>query len=178
LKCPYWFFVNYNRKLSGFPDSNVIFFVATKKAWSWTGFTRGILLAKVTGRDICRSTHPPLAPRPLRTSRVEQAGRFLFFQSLLVDDSKIKSVRTKGKATKERVSQEARVLENGSLFQRFSQGYKRSRQQAKILPSARRKNFCILLLPGKSMASDGTRTAGFACSLAKDHRQQLKDLLL
>ena len=178
MKCPYWFFVNYNRKPSGLPDSNVIFFVATKKTkqkkvWRWAGFTRGILLAKVTGRDLCRSTHPPLGPRPLRTSGVEQADRFLFFQSLLVDDSKIKSARTK-----ERVSQEARVLENSSLFQRFTQSYKRSRQQAKMLPSAGRRHFCILLLPGKSMASDGTRAAGFACSLAKDHRQQLKDLLL
>ena len=29
------------------------------------------------------------------------------------------------------------------------------------MPSARRRHFCILLLPGKSMASGGTRPAGF-----------------
>jgi len=34
------------------------------------------------------------------------------------------------------------------------------------------------LLPGKSMAYGGTRTAGFAFSLSKDKRQQINDLLL
>jgi hypothetical protein len=46
------------------------------------------------------------------------------------------------------------------------------------LPSARRKHFCILLLPGKSMAFGGTRTASFAFSLLKDKQQKINDLLL
>jgi len=32
---------------------------------------------------------------------------------------------------------------------------------AKEMPSARRRHFCILLLPEKSMAAGGTRPAGF-----------------
>ena len=43
-----------------------------------------------------------------------------------------------------------------------------SATRQKKLPSARRRHFCILLLPGKSMAYGGTRTAGFAFSLSKD----------
>ena len=39
-------------------------------------------------------------------------------------------------------------------------GIKANRNLAKKLPSARSRHFCILLLPGKSMASGGTRPAG------------------
>jgi hypothetical protein len=96
----------------------------------------------------------------------------------LIDYSKIEPVRTKENNTTERASQEAWVLERRSLFQIFTQGCKRFRQPAKKLPSARRRHFCILLLPGKSMASGGTQTADCAFSFSKQKEQQNNDLLL
>jgi hypothetical protein len=63
-------------------------------------------------------------------------------------------------------------------FKASLKGYERFRPSAKVLPSARRRHFCILLLPGKSMASGGTRTAGFAFSFSKEKQQQISDLLL
>ena len=44
------------------------------------------------------------------------------------------------------------------------------------MPSARRRHFCLLLLPGKSMAFGGTRAAGFAFALKKDKEQQIINL--
>ena len=38
----------------------------------------------------------------------------------------------------------------------------------KNMPSARRRHFCLLLLPGKSMASGGTRTASFGVRFYED----------
>ena len=115
----------------------------------WTCFARCVLVANVSGTYLWRSTLPPLSSRPLRPSRVQQADMFVLFQSLLIDSSKIEPVRTKENNTTERVSQEARVLERRALFQMLTQDYKRFRQLAKELPSARRRHFCILLLPGK-----------------------------
>ena len=113
----------------------------------WACFARCVLVANVSGTYFGRSTLPPLSPRPLRpfrTSRVQQADRFVLFQSLLIDYSKIEPVRTKENNTTARVLQEARVLERRALFQRFTQDYKRFRQRAKKLPFARRR--CCLSL--------------------------------
>jgi hypothetical protein len=60
---------------------------------------------------------------------------------LLINHSKTKTVRTKENNTTERASQEARVLANSLQFQGVNQNCNRIRQQAKALPSARRRHF-------------------------------------
>ena len=56
-------------------------------------------------------------------------------------------------------------LQGGPLSRagfRTQRPIKTTESMQRDMPSARRRHFCILLLPGKSMASGGTRTAGSA----------------
>ena len=137
-------------KPSGLPDSNFIFFVATKKtkqkkAWRCAGHV-WLVRAATSIRivlDDQESTLPPQKPRLLRASpSVETCVDRGCFGFPLVNHTERSGPLTQGRIP-------------------ITAGSRSHRNPAKEMPSARRRHFCILLLPDKSMASGGTQPADF-----------------
>ena len=152
-------------KSSGLPDSNVIFFVATKK-------TKQKKAWRCAWHVVLESFYQPFSGNQIfnaYASPVVDEALLNLYHSGILGMQVITSPPTE--------SPDGRPPWNGP-DSRTPQPVKATDVWRTYMPSARRRRFCILLPPGKSMALGGARTAGSAFSLSKDKLKKINDPLL